>query len=151
VPNVIDCTVQLYGAKAMKPNFHWAVHLEEQICDFGPVYNFWTFLSERLNKLLKSSNSNNWTTGGQLEISMMREFVSGMRMEALVRETELTKTIAHKHCQAHMIVDKSQIAVEKMIFEQILGEGDEAVGTVQDAAMEGEIPNDGTFHLIEDN
>lgn len=51
--------IQLYGAKAMKPNFHWAVHLEEQIRDFGPVYNFWTFLSERLNKLLKSSNSNN--------------------------------------------------------------------------------------------
>ncbi|KAJ8579231.1 hypothetical protein M405DRAFT_719349, partial [Rhizopogon salebrosus TDB-379] len=80
----IFCGSSLYGAKAMKPNFHWAVHLEEQIRDFGPVYNFWTFLSERLNKLLKSSNSNNWTTGGQLEISMMREFVRGMRMEALV-------------------------------------------------------------------
>ncbi|KAG2083819.1 hypothetical protein BD769DRAFT_1682534 [Suillus cothurnatus] len=53
----------------------------------------------------------------------MREFLRGMHMEAL----------------AHMVVDKSQIAVEKTIFEQILGEGGEAVGTVQDVAMEREI------------
>ncbi|KAG0692848.1 hypothetical protein DFH29DRAFT_881990 [Suillus ampliporus] len=128
---------QLYGAKAMKPNFHWAVHLEEQIRDFGPVYNFWTFLSEQLNKLLKSSNLNNWTTGGQLEISMMREFLRGMHMEAL----------------AHMVINKSQIAVEKTIFEQILGKGDEAVGTVQDVvtedvAMEREIINDELQSLL---
>jgi hypothetical protein len=82
--------IQLDGAKAMKPNFHWAVHLEEQIRDFGPVYNFWTFLSERLNKLLKSSNSNNWTTGGPLEISMMRKFIRGIRMDALVSMPSLT-------------------------------------------------------------
>ncbi|KIK78458.1 hypothetical protein PAXRUDRAFT_28616 [Paxillus rubicundulus Ve08.2h10] len=61
---------QMYGAESMKPNFHWAVHLAQQIRDYGPVYNFWAFLSERLNKVLKSSNSNNWT-GGQIEISMM--------------------------------------------------------------------------------
>jgi hypothetical protein len=67
-------SLQMYGAKSMKPNFHWAVHLPQQIRDYGPVYNFWAFLSERLNKVLKSSNSNNWT-GGQIEISMMREFV----------------------------------------------------------------------------
>ncbi|KAF8839068.1 hypothetical protein BDN67DRAFT_880957, partial [Paxillus ammoniavirescens] len=64
---------QMYGAESMKPNFHWAVHLAQQIRDYGPVYNFWAFLSERLNKVLKSSNSDNWT-GGQIEISMMREF-----------------------------------------------------------------------------
>ncbi|KAG2135435.1 hypothetical protein DEU56DRAFT_737776, partial [Suillus clintonianus] len=110
---------RLYGAKAMKPNFHWAVHIEEQIRDFGPVYNFWTFLSERLNKLLKSSNSNNWTTGGQLEISMMREFTRGMRMDALART----------------VLDQSNISIEKVIFQNILGEREEAVGTVQDAII----------------
>ncbi|KAG2083480.1 hypothetical protein BD769DRAFT_1375591, partial [Suillus cothurnatus] len=86
----IFCGSSLDGAKAMKPNFHWAVHLEEQIRDFGPVYNFWTFLSERLNKLLKSSNSNNWTTGGPLEISMMRKFIRGIWMDALVSMPSLT-------------------------------------------------------------
>ncbi|KAG2122289.1 hypothetical protein BD769DRAFT_1670917 [Suillus cothurnatus] len=118
---------QLDGAKAMKPNFHWAVHLEEQIRDFGPDYNFWTFLSERLNKLLKSSNSNNWTTGGLLEISMMRKFIRGIRMDAL----------------AHMAVDQSNVSIERVIFQNILGEGEEAVGTIQDASVEEEVINDG--------
>jgi hypothetical protein len=45
---------------------------------------------KRLNKLLKSSNSNNWTTGGPLEISMMRKFIWGIWMDALVRMPSLT-------------------------------------------------------------
>lgn len=53
-----------------------------------------------------------------------------------------------------MVVNKSQIAVEKTIFEHILGEGDEAVGTVQDVAtedvvVEREIINDGMLHSIQ--
>ncbi|KAF7368204.1 hypothetical protein MVEN_00140000 [Mycena venus] len=64
---------RIYGANQMKPNHHWAVHVPDQLDDFGPVYNFWAFLTERLNKLLKNLNSNNWT-GGELEVSMMREF-----------------------------------------------------------------------------
>ncbi|EIW75570.1 hypothetical protein CONPUDRAFT_65494, partial [Coniophora puteana RWD-64-598 SS2] len=76
-------SVSLYGASALKPNFHWAVHLTEQIQDFGPVYNFWAFLSERLNKVLKNSNVNNWK-GGQIEISMLREFSRASRLNALV-------------------------------------------------------------------
>lgn len=67
----------------MKPNHHWSVHVPDQIEDFGPVYNFWAFLTERLNKILKNLNSNNWT-GGALEISMMREFTRQSRVETLV-------------------------------------------------------------------
>ena len=67
----------------MKPNHHWAVHLPDQLRDYGPVYNFWTFLSERLNKLLKSSETNDWK-GGQMEVSMMREFERGVCLNSLV-------------------------------------------------------------------
>jgi len=74
---------QIYDTAAMKPSHHWAVHLPDQLRDYGPVYNFWTFLTERLNKLLKSSNTNNWT-GGQLEISMMREFQRSTHIQAMV-------------------------------------------------------------------
>ncbi|KIK82150.1 hypothetical protein PAXRUDRAFT_27670 [Paxillus rubicundulus Ve08.2h10] len=41
----------MYGMENMKPNFHWAVHLGQQIKDYGLVYNFWAFLSEWLNKI----------------------------------------------------------------------------------------------------
>ncbi|KIJ06469.1 hypothetical protein PAXINDRAFT_91934 [Paxillus involutus ATCC 200175] len=110
---------QMYGAESMKPNFHWAVHLAQQIRDYGPVYNFWAFLSERLNKVLKSSNSNNWT-GGQIEISMMREFARGSRLDSLVRA----------------VLPVAENTVAKALLEQMLGEGHEASGTVQDATTD---------------
>jgi hypothetical protein len=67
----------------MKPNHHYSVHLPEQLRDFGPVYEFWTFLTERLNKILKSYNSNSWG-GGHLEVSMMRHFDREVRVQNLV-------------------------------------------------------------------
>ncbi|KIJ09903.1 hypothetical protein PAXINDRAFT_86790 [Paxillus involutus ATCC 200175] len=113
---------KMYGTESMKPNFHWAVHLTQQIRDYGPVYNFWAFLSERLNKVLKSSNSNNWT-GGQVEISMMREFARGSRLDSLARSALVT----------------AESPVVKAILEQMLGEKQEASGTVQDAATIDEL------------
>ena len=67
----------------MKPNHHFAVHLPEQILDYGPIYGFWCFLGERLNKLLKNFNSNNWT-GGQMEISMVREWQRDIQLKRMV-------------------------------------------------------------------
>ncbi|KIJ09289.1 hypothetical protein PAXINDRAFT_87673 [Paxillus involutus ATCC 200175] len=112
---------ELYGLGAMKPNFHWAVHLRQQILDYGPVYNFWAFLSERLNKVLKGSNSNNWI-GGQIEISMMREFARGSQIDSLARGASAT-TIS---------------PIIKALLERMINDHQEALGTVQDAATERE-------------
>ncbi|KAF8578426.1 hypothetical protein K439DRAFT_1621346 [Ramaria rubella] len=62
---------KMYGEGGLKPNYHFSVHLPAQIRDYGPVYGFWCFLDECLNKLLKSFKSNNWGNGN-LEVSMMR-------------------------------------------------------------------------------
>ncbi|KAG2123732.1 hypothetical protein DEU56DRAFT_745134 [Suillus clintonianus] len=115
---------RMYGEGSMKPNFHWAVHLAQQIRDYGPVYNFWAFLSERLNKVLKSSNSNNWT-GGQVEISMMREFMRAGQIDSMARGALQT----------------TQSPIIESVLKRMLGEGQEALGTVQDAA--GDIELDG--------
>jgi hypothetical protein len=80
--------LQLYGENALKPNHHYAVHIIDQIQDYGPVYNFWSFLSERLNKILKNMNSNN-KVAGELEVSMMREFSRYTKMNYLVHFTAL--------------------------------------------------------------
>ncbi|KAJ7342832.1 hypothetical protein DFH08DRAFT_703492, partial [Mycena albidolilacea] len=79
----VSSSISMYGAEAMKPNHHWAVHIPEQILDYGPVYGFWAFLTERLNKVLKNMNSNNWS-GGRLEVSMMREFHRSSRLDGIV-------------------------------------------------------------------
>ncbi|KAJ7739131.1 hypothetical protein B0H16DRAFT_1729525 [Mycena metata] len=57
----------------VKPNHHYLTHIFRIIRDFGPVYGFWTFLFERLNKLLKSYDTNNHGNG-ELEVTFFREF-----------------------------------------------------------------------------
>jgi len=78
---------RIYGVESMKPNHHWAVHTADQIHDFGPMHDFWTFLTERLNKMLKNMNNNNWG-GGRLEISMMRAFGCDSQFEAMAKEVQ---------------------------------------------------------------
>ncbi|EDR11390.1 uncharacterized protein LACBIDRAFT_323939 [Laccaria bicolor S238N-H82] len=65
--------VVLYGPDVIKPNHHYATHTSECLRDFGPMHGFWTFLFERLNKVLKSYKTNNHG-GGELETTFFREF-----------------------------------------------------------------------------
>lgn len=39
-------------------NLHWLVHLPDDIERYGPVYSWWLFGYERMNKTLKGANSN---------------------------------------------------------------------------------------------
>lgn len=64
---------QLYGPDVIRPNHHYAVHTAEFIRDYGPLYCFWTFLFERLNKVLKSFSTNNHANG-EVEVTFFREF-----------------------------------------------------------------------------
>ncbi|KAJ7753057.1 hypothetical protein DFH07DRAFT_774194 [Mycena maculata] len=57
----------------------------EIIRDFGPVYGFWTFLFERLNKLLKSYDTNNHGDG-ELEVTFFREFHRDANLREVVRK-----------------------------------------------------------------
>ncbi|KAI0311343.1 hypothetical protein OF83DRAFT_1251718 [Amylostereum chailletii] len=75
---------QVHGQDKMKPNHHFSTHTGDHIRDYGPVPGFWAFLSERLNKILKSFNLNNWS-GGQMEITMMRSIARDVRLKDLVR------------------------------------------------------------------
>ncbi|KAJ7611135.1 hypothetical protein DFH06DRAFT_1373949 [Mycena polygramma] len=116
----------LYGAKELKPNHHWAVHIPDQILDYGPVYGFWAFLTERLNKVLKNLNSNNWS-GGLLEVSMVREFQRMAQLDGLLNgvldETsgsDLPMPLRWEHQFLQLLIGT--------------GENKEALGTIQDAA-----------------
>ncbi|KAF8131720.1 hypothetical protein K438DRAFT_1788225 [Mycena galopus ATCC 62051] len=65
--------ITLYGEDVIKPNHHYATHTAEDVRNYGPLQEFWTFLFERINKVLKSYNSSNHS-GGELETSFFREF-----------------------------------------------------------------------------
>ncbi|KAI5988503.1 hypothetical protein EDC04DRAFT_2614528 [Pisolithus marmoratus] len=69
------CTelIQLYGSGCLKPNHHYATHVSQYVRNFGPLSGFWTFLFERLNKILKSFKTNNHGDG-ELETTFFNEF-----------------------------------------------------------------------------
>ncbi|KIN93403.1 hypothetical protein M404DRAFT_171305 [Pisolithus tinctorius Marx 270] len=65
--------IKLYGSAVMKPNHHYATHVGDCACNFGPLHDFWMFLFERLNKILKSFKANNHANG-ELESTFFKEF-----------------------------------------------------------------------------
>lgn len=75
--------VQLYGAEVIRPNHHYATHTADFVHDFGPLREFWTFLFERLNKILKSYKTSNHG-GGEIEMTFFREFHRASHMHRLV-------------------------------------------------------------------
>ncbi|RXW14412.1 hypothetical protein EST38_g11447 [Candolleomyces aberdarensis] len=79
------CTelITLYGADVIRPNHHYAMHTPGCVRDFGPMHEFWTFLFERLNKVLKSYKTNN-QSGGVLETTFFREFHRSILTSRLV-------------------------------------------------------------------
>ncbi|OCB85355.1 hypothetical protein A7U60_g7664 [Sanghuangporus baumii] len=90
----------------VKPNFHWVVHMFDQIQDYGPVYSFWTFTFERLNKVLKSYKTNNHA-GGEIEVSFFREFHRDIRLRDFV-------STIHK---ANEPLDTGSLETTKLILE----------------------------------
>jgi hypothetical protein len=66
---------------------HWVTHIFVQLSDYGPVYGFWTFLFERLNKLLKSYSTNHGA--GELEVSFFRAFEKDRELRTMVRIVQI--------------------------------------------------------------
>lgn len=86
--------IKLYGADVIKPNHHYAMHTPENVRDYGPLQEFWTFLFERMNKVLKSYNSSNHS-GGELETSFFREFHRTVQTSRIVRAIHCRLTHSH--------------------------------------------------------
>jgi hypothetical protein len=126
----------------MKPNHHWALHIFEEIEDFGPVYSFWAFLSERLNKILKNLKSNNWT-GGRVEVSMMRQFHRSTRLDSKVKFncTSLLFGFIRVQQMRTLLLKTPEHSFEHQLVQSLIkhDEPTEALGTIQDAAQGGEL------------
>lgn len=67
------------------PNMHFIRHIGQDIRSFGPVYGFWNFAPERINKLLGNMNSNNHSG---LETSLLRRFLDLGMVEPLLGRLE---------------------------------------------------------------
>ncbi|KIK79758.1 hypothetical protein PAXRUDRAFT_28329 [Paxillus rubicundulus Ve08.2h10] len=65
--------ITLYRSAVIKPNHHYAMHVGNCAWNFGPLHDFWTFLYEQLNKVLKSLKTNNHVNS-ELETTFFKEF-----------------------------------------------------------------------------
>ncbi|KAG1843977.1 hypothetical protein C8R48DRAFT_780431 [Suillus tomentosus] len=70
----------------VKPMHHWLTHIFYPLRDNGPVYKFWTFLFERLNKILKSY-STNYHGAGELELGDI------LAAETLADENDVSRLV----------------------------------------------------------
>ena len=61
----------LYGASSIKPNMHFAVHLDAQLMAYGPPAGWWCNSYERYNGLLGAVPH----TPSHIEVCVMRRFV----------------------------------------------------------------------------
>jgi hypothetical protein len=59
--SLIPRALQLHKGLARSKNLHQVLHIPGNIRDHGPVYCWWLFASERMNKTLKNMNSNGHT------------------------------------------------------------------------------------------
>jgi hypothetical protein len=121
----------------MKPNHHFAVHIANQLRDYGPVPSFWAFFSERLNKILKNFN-NNHHSNGQIESTMIQSIGRNARVHELVSKINALLLIIA--CTLLLIqvtaLMESETEVCKIISKQLLDDQNKAHVTVQDLAEE---------------
>ncbi|KIM79981.1 hypothetical protein PILCRDRAFT_89847 [Piloderma croceum F 1598] len=107
--------VDLYGTDMIRPNHHYATHTPRSVRDYGPLHEFWTFLFEHLNKVLKSYKTNN-RSGGELEVAsagcsdqpdFFQAAVSSMfkassdnrgTVQALAKELDEAQEDVNQHC-----------------------------------------------------
>ena len=85
------------------PNHHFAAHVPPQLEDYGTAYELWTYLCERLNKVLKSTNMNN-RRGGQQECTMMRHFLRDTQIAQLVSNCAVVPTRSVQIADAKIMV-----------------------------------------------
>ncbi|OCH84788.1 hypothetical protein OBBRIDRAFT_798774 [Obba rivulosa] len=89
----------LYGSAVIRPNHHYATHTAECIADYGPLREFWTFIFERMNKVLKSYHTDNHA-GGELECSFLREFFRTVNTSCLLAQASHAAPASSELAQA---------------------------------------------------
>ncbi|PIL33759.1 hypothetical protein GSI_04384 [Ganoderma sinense ZZ0214-1] len=86
--------LEIYGPGVIRPNHHYATHTGDFVLSYGPLREFWTFIFERLNKILKSYKTSNHD-GGQIECTFFREFHRTAELYRVVRFSGTFRFLVH--------------------------------------------------------
>ncbi|EJD38133.1 hypothetical protein AURDEDRAFT_172768 [Auricularia subglabra TFB-10046 SS5] len=132
---------EVYGEEYVKYNQHWATHVPPQIPDFGPVYGFWEFPGEHINKTLKSINTNN-RRAGELELTMLRSYNKTTFLMQMLTVAERTcNDPTERKILLHLLSDDRQ--VRGTVDAVVASQGDNTLPS-------GEEPNEENIHALAD-
>lgn len=74
----------LFGPESIKPNFHYTLHLYDNIEQFGSSFNTSCFSLERMNGVLKNSTENRNISS--IQHTYMSNFLESIHAPSLIRE-----------------------------------------------------------------
>ncbi|KAI0276549.1 hypothetical protein BC826DRAFT_928315, partial [Russula brevipes] len=113
----------------IKPNHHYATHIAECVRNFGPLQDFWTFLFERLNKVLKSFKTNNHGRG-DLEMTFFTEFHKASHTSRLVSSCDISLTLSAEDHQIYTLSRDRRDSLPSDVAGIMLKATNEERGTV---------------------
>lgn len=97
--------VVLFGPEAIKPNYHYVLHLSENIEYYGSTFNTSCFSLERMNGVLKQSTENRNLQS--IQTSYMTNFLESIHISSLIKQLTSTNIISKD--QAHILHNTSAI------------------------------------------
>jgi hypothetical protein len=74
----------LFGSEAIKPNFHYSLHLYDNIKQFGSSFNTSCFSFERMNGVLKNSTENRNIVS--IQHTYMTNFLESIHVSSLIKK-----------------------------------------------------------------
>ncbi|KAG2045524.1 hypothetical protein BDR06DRAFT_978149 [Suillus hirtellus] len=92
----------------VKPTHHWVTHIFDQLQDYGPVYNFWTFLFECLNKVLKSYSMNNYSNG-EIEVTFMCAFQKDVALRDMLANLNAASDVQESSTEDELLSEAVRI------------------------------------------
>ena len=97
--------VVLFGPEAIKPNYHYVLHLSENIEYYGSTFNTSCFSLERMNGVLKQSTENRDLRS--IQTSYMTNFLESIHISSLIKQLTSSNIISKD--QAHILHNTSAI------------------------------------------
>ncbi|KAI0634504.1 hypothetical protein C8Q77DRAFT_1073071 [Trametes polyzona] len=143
--------VELYGPEVIRPNHHYATHTAEFVRDYGPLREFWTFLFERLNKILKGYRTNNHE-GGEIEATFFREFHRSAQLRRILSEGLAFPSVTSFGTAAHMMMQAT--ADNRGTLQQLAEELDDSYAddavilSLSPSSSRGPLPTEAYFAFV---
>ncbi|RHZ73011.1 hypothetical protein Glove_235g14 [Diversispora epigaea] len=132
IVDVVTLIEKKYGRNVITPNLHLSLHLSTCSHDFSPLYAFWCFSFERINRILGSLSNSHW----QIELELMRRLINDNRINEMIYTENNSKglEILNTHQSVRSLSEMDQFGHDEMRRFWIYSR------TIQESTISGKEP-----------